>query len=194
MSVRFIMGRVLSWQPILWIEFSCNQWEVVSWSQGASIFVLWGEEVFFKLCLVWRVDCPLFTFHLDNGQLTFHERVFFGGRVSMKFPRGSPSSQCVSQYVSNSTTLLSPMLCPKVLPFLTYIARTMGRHSILQQQTFILGEPPKFQFFLLSFANQSDSLQPKKPRTWEHPSSILIRKVVCLFCLSCWDLPNHGAS
>jgi hypothetical protein len=58
--------------------------------------------------------------------------------VSMKFPRGSPSSQCVPQYVSKSTTLLSPVLCPKVLPFLTYIARPMERHSILQQQIFIL--------------------------------------------------------
>jgi len=29
--------------------------------------------LFFKLCLVWRVDCTLFTFHLDSEQLTFQE-------------------------------------------------------------------------------------------------------------------------
>jgi len=41
----------------------------------------WGGETgffFFKLCLVWRVDCTLFTFHLDSGQLTFHASFSYG--------------------------------------------------------------------------------------------------------------------
>ncbi len=158
------MGRVLSWQPILWIEFPCSQWEVVSWSESASLFVLWGGEVFFQV--VFGVKRGLSTVYFSLGQWTvdFQCKVW-GGVVSMKFPRGSPSSQCVPQYVSNSTTLLSPMLCPKVLPFLTYIARPMGRHSILQQQTFILGSVQSFSFFFcdgpikVTLCNQKNQLE-----------------------------------
>ncbi len=51
--------------------------------------------LFFKLCLVWRMGCPLFTFHLESGQLTLH----------------------VPQRVLNSTSLLSHMLGKRCPPF-----------------------------------------------------------------------------
>ncbi len=109
-----------------------------------------GRGFFFKLCLVWRVDCPLFTFHLDSGQLTF-QGSFWGAGVfpwsSQEVPKGFSKFPVCSPICFYSTTLLSPMLRPKVLPFLTYIARPMGRHSILQQQTFILGSLQSFSFF-----------------------------------------------
>ncbi len=54
----------------------------MSWSEGSSLFFLVGEggegELFSSCVLVWRVDGPLFTFHLDSGKLTFHECVFLG--------------------------------------------------------------------------------------------------------------------
>ncbi len=39
----------------------------------------WKGVFFSKLCLVWRVDCPLFIVHLDNGQLTFYASLGGGG-------------------------------------------------------------------------------------------------------------------
>jgi len=40
-----------------------------------------GKGFFFpKLCLVWRMDCPLFIVHLDNGLLTFYASLWVGGR------------------------------------------------------------------------------------------------------------------
>ncbi len=35
-----------------------------------------GDGVFCKLCLVRRVDCPLFTVQLDSGQSTFNASFF----------------------------------------------------------------------------------------------------------------------
>ncbi len=58
--------------------------------EGLPFFFLWvgGKGFFFsKLCLVWRVNCSLFTFHLD--QSTFHASVYIlflrvGGGVNAK--------------------------------------------------------------------------------------------------------------
>jgi len=36
----------------------------------------WGGSLSPKLCLVWRVDCPLFTFQLDSGQPIFNASFF----------------------------------------------------------------------------------------------------------------------
>ncbi len=63
--------------------YSCN-------NHSSNSSKMWGKEegVFFsKLCLVWRVNCSLFTFHLD--QSTFHASVYIlflrvGGDVNAK--------------------------------------------------------------------------------------------------------------
>jgi hypothetical protein len=53
-------SHVMEWRGLLF--FSCG------WGEG--------EFCFFKLCLVWRMGCLLFTFHLDSGRLTFHVNFF----------------------------------------------------------------------------------------------------------------------
>ncbi len=176
------MGRVLLWQPILWIEFPCNQWEVVSWSRRLPPFLFFeGARFLFSSCVwceEWTVHCLLFTWTVGSW-LSMQAFVFFFLQwgVSMKFPRGSPSSQCVPQYVSKSTTLLSPVLCPKVLPFLTYIARPMGRHSILQQQTFLnFGQPPKFQVFSSVMGQSKWLFATKKTKNLRTPFIYLNKK------------------
>jgi hypothetical protein len=70
---RMFLGRAVSpgqkkWQPILGIEFPCNQWEIAWWSEGSSLFFLvgWGRVFFPKLCFVWRVECEQFAY----GKLT----------------------------------------------------------------------------------------------------------------------------
>ncbi len=52
-------------------RISCNQLEVPSWSIGAS-FSSFGGGGFFKLCLVWRMDYPLFTFLKFQHKPKYH--------------------------------------------------------------------------------------------------------------------------
>jgi len=48
-----------------WISTSSSETELVG-----------GGSLSPKLCLVWRVDCPLFTFQLDSGQPIFNASFF----------------------------------------------------------------------------------------------------------------------
>ncbi len=47
---------------------------------------------FFTLFLVWRLDCALFTFHLDGGQSTCHVSLLFL-RKKLEFNYGSSVSR-----------------------------------------------------------------------------------------------------
>jgi hypothetical protein len=85
---------------------------------------MWGKEegVFFpKLCLVRRVNCSLFTFHLD--QSTFHASVYIlflrvGGGVNAK------SSQVPDVFVKEFPIAIHfyPICFGKCFPPFTYIA------------------------------------------------------------------------
>ncbi len=108
-----------------------------------------GQRFFFQV--VFGVKSGLSTVYFSLGQwaVDFHASFCLGGVFPWSSQGVLQVPNVFPQYVSNSTTLLSPMLCPKVLPFLTYIARPMVRHSILQQQTFILASLQNFSFFFV---------------------------------------------
>jgi hypothetical protein len=66
---RAIYPGQKQWHPVLRIEFLCNQWEVVSWSERASLFLLWvwGEGRFFIFkCGEWIVHCSLSSWTVDT--------------------------------------------------------------------------------------------------------------------------------
>ncbi len=70
------------WQPIVGIEFPCTNEKSCHAVKGPPFLPCgWGGveggggeegDIFCKLCLVWRVDCPLITFHLDSRYSPFH--------------------------------------------------------------------------------------------------------------------------
>jgi len=99
-----------------------------------------GGGFFFKLCFVWRMDYPLFTFHLDN-QLSIQVFFFVFFCFVKKFLKVL-SKQRVPKFLT--CTPKSPQFCTSLLPhmfwqmlsFFTNIGGPNGRNSILQNKTF----------------------------------------------------------
>jgi len=94
---------------------------------GPFILVGAREGFVFWSCVwtsVWRVDYPLFTFHLNGSQLPFHFLGLVGGRM-------------VKVKSSQVCDLLSHMLWQMLSSFdLMYIAGPKGRNSTIHNKTF----------------------------------------------------------
>jgi hypothetical protein len=115
----------------------------MSWNEGATIFCLLGWGFVVKLGLVWRMECPLFIFHLDRGQSTFHAS-FLGEGVKSK------NSQ-VSNMVPKEfpiTLQFSPICFGKCCTLFNYILRPKGRNFVIQNRTLHFGGAPNFFCFL----------------------------------------------
>ncbi len=142
---RVFLGRAIragqkKWQPTLGIEFPCNEWEVTTWNEGASLFFSGlGERwrfSFVKLCLVWRVHCSLsiklffFLFWGEGGVA----RGAWKQRVP-KFLTCSPKKFPIAPH-------FYPICFGKYCPPFTYIGGPKWRISILWNKAYYCGEPP----------------------------------------------------
>jgi len=71
---------------LLWYWGECGCFVVGVWGLGFFFF-------FFNLRSVWRVDRPLFTFHLDGGQSTFYASFFSIKKIKIRVGVKAKSSQ-----------------------------------------------------------------------------------------------------
>jgi len=145
--------------------------------RGPPFFLVGGERegegvFFFKLCLVWRLDSSLFTFHLDS-QHSMHA-FFFSFPLSRfwRVGRGEIDSKqwvpkfltCCPQRVPNSTSLLSHMLWQMLSSFHLYSWAKGKELYSLKKKPSILGSLHNIYFFLSDEPIKLAYCKPKKKK------------------------------
>jgi hypothetical protein len=131
---RVFLGKVISpgqkqGQPILGIEFPCNQWEVAPWSEWSSLFSCDGGGGL----STWRVDF-------------LWKVILFCFVVFSMWGREGQSKEFPSPNMFHKEFSIElhfyPTCFNKHCPPFTSIGGPKGKNSILQNRTFYLDKPP----------------------------------------------------